>query len=82
MKTTILGLKHLFPGCILIDIRMILWPDPNPFTEKIEKAVDIILKILDNHEGMDPELPPRAYFNTDLGDAHKIITFIFEFSVI
>jgi len=31
--------------------------------EKIEKAVDIILKILDNHEGMDPELPPRAYFN-------------------
>ena len=31
--------------------------------EKIEKAVDIILKILDNHEGMDPELPPRAYFS-------------------
>jgi MscS family membrane protein len=31
--------------------------------EKIEKAVDIILKILDNHEGMDLELPPRAYFN-------------------
>jgi len=31
--------------------------------EKIEKAVEIILKILDNHEGMDPEFPPRAYFN-------------------
>jgi len=31
--------------------------------EKIEKAVDIILKILDNHEGMKPEFPPRAYFN-------------------
>jgi MscS family membrane protein len=31
--------------------------------EKIEKAVAIILKILDNHEGMDPEYPPRAYFN-------------------
>jgi len=31
--------------------------------EKIEKAVDIILDILDNHEGMDPKLPPRAYFN-------------------
>ncbi len=30
---------------------------------KIEKAVDIILKILDNHEGMDPGLPPRAYFS-------------------
>jgi len=31
--------------------------------EKIEKAVGIILRILDNHEGLDPELPPRAYFN-------------------
>jgi len=31
--------------------------------EKIEKAVDIILKILDNHEGMDQAFPPRAYFN-------------------
>ena len=31
--------------------------------QKIEKAVDIILKILDNHEGMDPKFPPRAYFN-------------------
>ena len=31
--------------------------------DKIEKAVDIILKILDNHEGMDPEFPPRAYFS-------------------
>jgi MscS family membrane protein len=31
--------------------------------DKIEKAVEIILKILDNHEGMDPAFPPRAYFN-------------------
>jgi len=31
--------------------------------EKIEKAVYIILEILDNHEGMDPKFPPRAYFN-------------------
>ncbi len=31
--------------------------------EKIEKAVDIIIKILDNHEGMDPKFPPRAYFS-------------------
>ena len=31
--------------------------------EKIEKAVEITLKILGNHEGMDPELPPRAYFS-------------------
>jgi MscS family membrane protein len=31
--------------------------------EKVEKAAEIILKILDNHEGMDPEFPPRVYFN-------------------
>ena len=31
--------------------------------EKVEKAVNIVLEILDNHEGMDPEFPPRAYFN-------------------
>ena len=31
--------------------------------EKVEKAVDIILQILDNHEGMDPKFPPRAYFS-------------------
>jgi MscS family membrane protein len=31
--------------------------------EKVEKAVSIVLEILDDHEGMDPEFPPRAYFN-------------------
>lgn len=31
--------------------------------EKVEKAVCIIREILDNHEGMDPEFPPRVYFN-------------------
>ncbi len=31
--------------------------------EKIQRALDIIRQLLDNHEGMDPEFPPRAYFN-------------------
>ena len=31
--------------------------------EKIKKAVDIIKDILDDHEGMRPELPPRVFFN-------------------
>ena len=31
--------------------------------EKLEKAVATIRKILENHEGMDPEFPPRVYFN-------------------
>lgn len=30
--------------------------------EKVKKAVDIIRDILDDHEGMDPERPPRVYF--------------------
>jgi MscS family membrane protein len=31
--------------------------------EKIEKAVTIIRAVLDKHEGMDPEFPPRVCFN-------------------
>jgi MscS family membrane protein len=31
--------------------------------DKMEKAVDIIKDILQDHEGMRPELPPRVFFN-------------------
>jgi MscS family membrane protein len=31
--------------------------------EKVEKAVSILRDILDNHEGMHPDFPPRVYFN-------------------
>ncbi len=31
--------------------------------EKVERAVAILKELLDNHEGMDPELPPRVLFN-------------------
>jgi MscS family membrane protein len=31
--------------------------------EKVERAVEIIREILDNHEGFHPDFPPRAYFN-------------------
>lgn len=31
--------------------------------DRIERAVAIIREILDNHEGMRPELPPRVHFN-------------------
>jgi MscS family membrane protein len=30
---------------------------------KVEKAVSVLEEILDNHEGMQPERPPRVYFN-------------------
>lgn len=41
--------------------------------EKIEQAVTIIERILENHEGMDSELPPRVYFNEFNRDALNII---------
>ena len=31
--------------------------------EKVERAVKILREILDNHEGMNEELPPRVYFD-------------------
>ena len=40
---------------------------------KVEKALDIIQKILDNHEGMDPKLPPRVYFNEFNPDSLNIL---------
>ena len=29
--------------------------------DKLEKAVAVIRSALENHEGMDPEFPPRVY---------------------
>jgi MscS family membrane protein len=31
--------------------------------DKVEKAVSILKQILDNHEGLHPDFPPRVYFN-------------------
>ena len=31
--------------------------------DKVEKAVKIIEELLDNHEGMNPDFPPRVFFN-------------------
>lgn len=30
---------------------------------KVQEAVDILRTLLQDHEGMDPDLPPRVYFN-------------------
>jgi len=45
----------------------------NTPSEKIKKAVDIIRTILDNHEGMRPELPPRVYFDEFNPDSLSIL---------
>ena len=31
--------------------------------EKIQRAMEIVRETLDNHEGMNPEYPPRVFFN-------------------
>jgi MscS family membrane protein len=41
--------------------------------EKVDRAVEIVERILDNHEGMDPEFPPRVYFNEFNRDSLNII---------
>lgn len=40
--------------------------------EKVEKAVAIIRKILENHECMHENFPPRVFFNTIARDAFNI----------
>jgi MscS family membrane protein len=46
--------------------------------EKVERALAIIREILDSHEGMDPDFPPRVYFN-EFNDASLNILMIYWF---
>ena len=41
--------------------------------EKVERAVEIIKDLLENHEGMTPDLPPRVVFNEFLDAALNIL---------
>jgi MscS family membrane protein len=43
--------------------------------EKIEKAVQIIQGILDNHEGMDPDWPPWVFFDEFNADSLNIVVY-------
>jgi MscS family membrane protein len=43
--------------------------------EKVEKAVIAIRAALDHHEGMDPEFPPRVFFNDFNADSFNIRIF-------
>lgn len=44
--------------------------------EKVERAVEIIKEILDDHEGMNPDFPPRVFFN-EFNDASLNILMIY-----
>lgn len=41
--------------------------------DKIREGLNIIKKILDNHEGMEPDLPPRVYFSGLNSDSLNIL---------
>jgi MscS family membrane protein len=41
--------------------------------DKVEKAVNIIETILENHEGMEPDFPPRVYFNEFNSDSLNLL---------
>ena len=43
--------------------------------DKVERAVTIIRELLQNHEGMDPEFPPRVYFNEFNDTSLNIVVF-------
>jgi MscS family membrane protein len=47
--------------------------------EKVERALAIVRSVLENHEGMDPEFPPRVYF-TDFNPESFNIRFIHWFT--
>jgi MscS family membrane protein len=46
---------------------------------KVERALEIIRGILENHEGMLPDFPPRVYFN-EFNDASLNIMMIYWYS--
>ena len=41
--------------------------------EKVERAIEILKDILDNHEGMNPEFPPRVFFNEMNSDSLNLL---------
>jgi MscS family membrane protein len=45
--------------CRMLDLQI---PIDTP-RHKVEKAISVIRALLENHEGMEPNYPPRVYFN-------------------
>ncbi|TVR17718.1 MAG: mechanosensitive ion channel family protein [Balneolaceae bacterium] len=42
---------------------------------KVDRALEIVKDILDNHEGLNPDLPPRVYFDNMNSDSLNIKVF-------
>ncbi|MEX1012025.1 MAG: mechanosensitive ion channel domain-containing protein [Balneolaceae bacterium] len=47
--------------------------------EMVDRAVSLLKEILDNHEGMNEEYPPRVYFNDMNSDSLNLIVFYWYF---
>ena len=43
--------------------------------DKIDRALEILKELLDNHEGMSEEFPPRVFFNAFNADSLNIIVY-------
>ncbi len=43
--------------------------------EKVNRALEILKEILDNHEGMNPDLPPKVYFDNMNADSLNLKCF-------
>jgi len=43
--------------------------------EKVDKALDILKEIFDNHEGMEEDFPPRIFFNEFNADSLNIVVY-------
>ncbi len=43
--------------------------------DKVKRALEILKEILDNHEGMNPDLPPRVYFDNMNADSLNLKCF-------
>ncbi len=56
----------------LTDLRLSV--DTTP--DKMEEAVAIIKEILENHEGMKPDFPPRVFFS-EIQHTHLVLRFIY-----
>ena len=41
--------------------------------EKVDRAIEIVKGLLENHEGMHPDFPPRVYFNEFNADSLNIV---------
>ena len=51
----------------------ILLANPRGFCAGVDRAIEIVKELLDNHEGMAEDFPPRVFFNEFNSDSLNIM---------